>query len=163
MDKSHPTRAPLGDTGFTLEAPANPIPYFFATLLAAFFIYSMQGSKINLPSANPKKFFELTNSRPKKYYLTNARSIMARWFSANPNKPMKMVSDMDESIVLPPSMANEIRSHKDLSFAEFSEVVRAPTFGCDCGSLHSNDLCSSFRQSILASRRLPSEITAALF
>ncbi|WQF76631.1 Putative cytochrome P450 [Colletotrichum destructivum] len=122
MDKSHPTQAPLGDTGFTLDAPASPIPYFFATLLAAFFIYSMQGPKINLPSTNQKKFFELTNSRPKKYYLANARSIMGQWFSANPNKPMKMVSDMDESIVLPPSMANEIRSHNHLSFTEFSQA-----------------------------------------
>ncbi|KAK6209890.1 cytochrome P450 [Colletotrichum tabaci] len=143
MDKSHPSQAPLGDTGFTLEAPANPIPYFFATLLAAFFIYSMQGSKINLPSANPKNFFELTNSRPKKYYLHNARSIMARWFSANPNKPMKMVSDMDESIVLPPSMANEIRSHKDLSFAEFSEVffqTKYPGFEAFAVGNHSSPL-----------------------
>ncbi|KAJ0162930.1 hypothetical protein CTA2_3805 [Colletotrichum tanaceti] len=90
MDTFHVTQGLWGDTGSVLNAPVNPIFYFFAALLAAFFIYSLQGFKINHPSANQKKFFELTNSQPRKYYLANARTITAQCFSANPNKPMKI-------------------------------------------------------------------------
>lgn len=49
---------------------------------------------------------------------------MQQWFTANPNKPIQMITDMGSTIVLPPSMANEIRNHSDLSFTAFSQEVR---------------------------------------
>ncbi|GKT47702.1 cytochrome P450 monooxygenase TRI1 [Colletotrichum spaethianum] len=121
MDGTDAIRSLLDDRAFTFDASAKPLPYFFTTILIIFFIYSLQGSKLNIPSINQKKLYELTNSRPKRNYLTNARGIMRQWFSKNPNKPTRLISDMGETIVLPPSMANEIRNHKNLSFTEFSK------------------------------------------
>ncbi|KZL81200.1 cytochrome p450 monooxygenase [Colletotrichum incanum] len=121
MDGTETARSPLGARGFTLDASVKPLPYFLTTVLVVLFVYSMQSSKLNIPSINQKKRFELTNSRPKRNYLINARGIIRQWFSKNPNKPTRLISDMGETIVLPPSMANEIRNNNHLSFTEFSK------------------------------------------
>ncbi|GKT80743.1 cytochrome P450 monooxygenase [Colletotrichum tofieldiae] len=120
MDGRETTRSPLDGRGFAVDTSAKPLSYFLTTILVVLFVYSMQGSKLNIPSINQKRKFELTNSRPKRNYLINARGIMRQWFSQNPNKPTRLISDMGETVVLPPSMANEIRNHSHLSFTEFS-------------------------------------------
>ncbi|KAL0932251.1 cytochrome p450 monooxygenase [Colletotrichum truncatum] len=120
MDTTGSARTLLGDARFNLDASAKPLSYFLTTILVVFFVYSLQGPKFNTPSINSKGTFELTNRRPKQRYLTNAREMMYSWFKANPNKPVRLISDMGETIVLPPSMANEIRNDSRLSFTQFS-------------------------------------------
>ncbi|KAK2740064.1 cytochrome p450 monooxygenase [Colletotrichum kahawae] len=123
MEAIDTIRSPVGDARFTLDGSAKPLSYFLTTILVIVFAYSMQDSKMNTPSINPKGKFELTDSRPKKRYLTGAREMMYSWFKTNPNKPVRLVSDMGETIVLPPSMANEIRNDARLSFTQFSAAV----------------------------------------
>ncbi|KAF9875426.1 cytochrome P450 [Colletotrichum karsti] len=132
MEATDTARSPLGDAIFALDVSAKPLSYFLTTILVIVFVYSMQGSKLNTPSVNSKGTFELTNSRPKKRYLTSAREMMSSWFKVNPNKPVRMVSDMGETIVLPPSMANEIRNDSRFSFTKFSaEFFQTTTPGFD--------------------------------
>lgn len=45
--------------------------------------------------------------------------MLARWFSANPGKPIRVISDYGEVTVLPPDMANEIRNDTRLSFSKW--------------------------------------------
>ncbi|KAF4924062.1 Cytochrome P450 monooxygenase TRI1 [Colletotrichum viniferum] len=132
MDTTDTIRSPLGDAKLTLDGSAKPLSYFLTTILVIIFAYSMQGSKINTPSINPKGKFELTDSRPKQRYLAGAREMMYSWFKTNPNKPVRLVSEMGETIVLPPSMANEIRNHAHLSFTQFAaEFFQTKTPGFD--------------------------------
>ncbi|KAI8294098.1 Cytochrome P450 monooxygenase TRI1 [Colletotrichum sp. SAR 10_98] len=128
MDTTDTIRSPLGDAKLTLDGSAKPLSYFLTTILVIIFAYSMQGSKMNTPSINPKGKFELTDSRPKQRYLAGAREMMYSWFKTNPNKPVRLVSDMGETIVLPPSMANEIRNHAHLSFTQFAAETKTPGF-----------------------------------
>ncbi|KAF6813799.1 cytochrome p450 monooxygenase [Colletotrichum plurivorum] len=121
MDSTDTGFSALRDARFTLDTSAKPLSYFITTILVIFFVYSMQGPKLNTPSINSKGTFELTASRPKKRYLTSAREMLYPWFKANPNKPVRLISDMGETIVLPPSMANEIRNDPRLSFTRFSK------------------------------------------
>ncbi|KXH49511.1 cytochrome P450 [Colletotrichum simmondsii] len=121
MDGTGAASSLLGETRYTLDGSAKPLSYFFTTILLIVFVYSLQGTKLNTPSINQKGRFEFTDSRPKKNFLLNARKLMQQWFTANPNKPIQMISDMGSTIVLPPSMANEIRNHSDLSFTAFSQ------------------------------------------
>ncbi|KAK1545959.1 cytochrome P450 [Colletotrichum paranaense] len=123
MDGTGAASSLLGETRYTLDGSAKPLSYFFTTILLIIFVYSLQGTKLNTPSINQKRRFELTDSRPKRNYLLNARKLMQQWFTANPNKPTQMITDMGNTIVLPPSMANEIRNHSDLSFTAFSQEV----------------------------------------
>ncbi|OLN83304.1 Dihydromonacolin L monooxygenase LovA 6 [Colletotrichum chlorophyti] len=121
MDTADATRSSLGDGRFILDTSAKPLSYFLTTILVILFVYSMQGPKFNVPSINDRKAFEFTNSRPKKIFLANARDLLKQWFSANPNKPTRLIGDMGETIVLPPYMADEIRNDNRLSFTDFAK------------------------------------------
>ncbi|TDZ23970.1 Cytochrome P450 monooxygenase TRI1 [Colletotrichum orbiculare MAFF 240422] len=132
MEATESVRPPLGDMRFTLDASAKPLSYFITTLLVIVFAYSMRGSKLDLPSVNSRGRFELTAVQPKKRYLTSARDMIYTWFKANPNKPVKLISDIGETIVLPPSMANEIKNDSRLSFMKFSaDFFQTTTPGFD--------------------------------
>ncbi|KAK1658301.1 cytochrome P450 [Colletotrichum godetiae] len=121
MNRAGAVRSQVGEARYSLDGSAKPLSYFFTTVLLIIFVYSLQGTKLNTPSINQKGKFELTDSRPKRNFLFNARKLLQQWFNANPNKPIRMISDMGSTIVLPPSMANEIRNHSDLSFTAFSQ------------------------------------------
>ncbi|KAM0433860.1 hypothetical protein ACHAPT_003803 [Fusarium lateritium] len=99
-----------------LEAIGKPLPVIVATIVAILVYYAFQAPRSNVPLLNGRKGLELSNQRPKKDFVSQANKLVGDWFKSNPNKPVRLIGDVEEITVLPPSMAQEIRSDKRLSF-----------------------------------------------
>ena len=72
---------------------------------------------------NPKRPFELTSTRVKQEFFFNAQRLLRDWFTTHPNTPVSLHTDVGEMIMLPPSMANEIRNNEHLSFSRWAMKV----------------------------------------
>ncbi|KAH8751640.1 cytochrome P450 [Diaporthe sp. PMI_573] len=113
-------QAALGDME-TAGITARPIPYLLATFVLVVLVYSLGSKpKSDAPLLNPRRPFELTSERAKGIYYRECRSLLQNWFFSHPTEPAQLITDCGNMIVLPPSMANDIRSHAQLSFADFS-------------------------------------------
>lgn len=102
---------------------AESFPYFVIVLITILIFYSLHGCEPNAPLLNPKKPFELTQTRSKREYILGAGGMLQKWFSVNPNKPARLISDTGQVTVLPPHMAAEIRNDERLSFSKFLDKV----------------------------------------
>ncbi|RSM18116.1 hypothetical protein CDV31_003038 [Fusarium ambrosium] len=107
----------LKSTASTSQIPLSCFVAPLIVIIAACFLFT---SKPNAPCLNPCGLFDIANGRAKKQFLFGLRSMLKTWFNANPHKPASVFSDIGPMTVLPPSMANEIRSDPRLSFVEFS-------------------------------------------
>ncbi|EEU40020.1 uncharacterized protein NECHADRAFT_32184 [Fusarium vanettenii 77-13-4] len=112
--------APWAFLNSTASASNIRLSYFVAPLIAITVACFFFTSKPNAPCLNPQGFFDIASGRAKKQFLFGLRSMLKTWFDANPHKPASVFSDIGPMTVLPPSMANEIRSDPRLSFVEFS-------------------------------------------
>lgn len=100
-----------------------PLHYVVTALLALVLLYSFRGTKNKVHMVNPKRLFELTTARAKKDYVVHGHRMLQDWFGANPSQPVRFNADFDELVVLPPSMADEIRNDPRLSFGHWSAKV----------------------------------------
>ncbi|KAK3377458.1 putative cytochrome P450 monooxygenase [Podospora didyma] len=115
------------DQAMTPDPSAKPLPYLIAALLLAFALYSFQGyyykstisSPTRLSHLNPRGPFDFTDTRPKKVFMTGAKEMIGSWFRENPDTPVRFISDSGETLLLPPSMANEVRSDPRLDLASW--------------------------------------------
>lgn len=111
----------------TASIATKPIPYLVATFVFVVLVYSLGSTpKSDAPLLNPRQPFELTDRRAKGVFYQNCRSLLRNWFESHPNEPAQLITDYGHVTVLPPSMANEIRSDPNLSFADFSADVSVP-------------------------------------
>jgi hypothetical protein len=76
-----------------------------------------------MPVLNAKRFYEFSDERVKKSFLGNARQMLHDWFEENPDKPVSVHTDTGMVIVLPGSMANEIRNDKRFHLRQQVERV----------------------------------------
>jgi hypothetical protein len=106
-----------------LDAIVKPLPLIVSIAVILFVYHAFQPSQSNAPILNGRKGLELTNQRPKKEYVSQATKLVGNWFKSNPNKPVRLISDVEEITVLPPSLAQEIRSDKRLSFSQWTFKV----------------------------------------
>ncbi|KAB8227102.1 cytochrome P450 [Aspergillus alliaceus] len=90
---------------------SRPLPYVAAFLVVVLAIFYWHVPS-NVPVLNAKGFFEFSDERVKKVFLGNARQMLHNWFEENPDKPVSVYTDTGTVIVLPGSMANEIRNDK---------------------------------------------------
>ncbi|KAL1858064.1 hypothetical protein VTK73DRAFT_7969 [Phialemonium thermophilum] len=90
------------------------------SLLLLFSSISHRSLKPDTPHLNPKGRFELTKTRAKKLFISRSREMLGAWFSANPDKAVRLTTDVGEVTVLPPHLANEIRNDQRLSFAKWT-------------------------------------------
>lgn len=142
--------ADIETAGFTTK----PIPYLVATFVFVVLVYSLGSKpKSDAPVLNPRRPFELTDQRAKGVFYQQCRSLLRNWFDSHPSEPAQLITDYGHVTVLPPSMANEIRSDPKLSFSDFSADVSEPEI---CAPVHmriETDVgVSSSKPSILASR-----------
>lgn len=117
-----PSAVPSGGFGFRTTDPAAtlstlpaPVPYVLAAALAMLFLFSFQMSS-KLPHLNPRKVFELTETRCKKDFVTNSRAMLDAWFRNHPDQAARAIGDTGEVILLPPRLVNEMRNDPRLSF-----------------------------------------------
>lgn len=119
-------QAALGDIE-TAGITTKPIPYLLATFVFVVLVYSLGSKpKSDAPVLNPRKPLELTDERAKGVFYQHCRSLLRNWFESHPDEPAQLITDYGHVTVLPPSMANEIRSDPNLSFADFSADVSVP-------------------------------------
>ena len=96
--------------------------YIGPLAVLAVFLRFIQAPKV--PILNPKGPFELTDSRPKKDYVAGALGMLRGWFTAHPDKPVRMITDFGPLTILPPHLTNEIRNKEQLSFSRWTWRVR---------------------------------------
>ncbi|SMY28204.1 unnamed protein product [Zymoseptoria tritici ST99CH_1A5] len=89
----------------------SPIPYLMIILALAAVAVHWSDRSSN-PLLNAKGFFELSDRRIKIAFLGNARPMLSDWFGKHQNSPVSIYSDTGVLMVLPGSMANEIRNDK---------------------------------------------------
>jgi hypothetical protein len=106
-----------------LKIALTPVPCFFlaASILLQFFL---RISRQNDPALNSRKSFELTSTRTKHEFYSNAHRLLREWFTTYPDRTVVLNADVGPVTVLPPSMANEIRNDDRLSFARYTLNVR---------------------------------------
>lgn len=105
----------------------KPLPYVVASLVVVLIAFYWQASS-NVPQLNARGFFELSDERAKMAFVGNARQMLQDWFKKNPNKPVSVYGDTGTVIVLPGSMANEIRNDKRFHLRQQVERVGKSTF-----------------------------------
>ncbi|KAH8744260.1 hypothetical protein F5883DRAFT_529976 [Diaporthe sp. PMI_573] len=83
------------------------------------------------PLINPKSPFELTNERPRKEFIANAKGIIHLWFKAHSNSPARVNGDVGQYTILPPHMFGEVDREElglqgalRMSFPKCHESVR---------------------------------------
>lgn len=101
----------------------NPFPLIFTAVLALIY-YSLQAPRSNVPLANPKGGMQLSKQAAKQKFVSQANKLIGEWFKTHPNKPIRLIGDVEDITVLPPSLAQEIRNDKRLSFDQWTFKVR---------------------------------------
>ncbi|QPC76567.1 hypothetical protein HYE68_007319 [Fusarium pseudograminearum] len=101
------------------EAIASIIPLVITTILAIIY-YGLQSSRSSVHLANPKGKLQLSKQGAKQTFVSQANILLSDWFSAHPEKPIRFIGEIEEMTILPPSLAQEIRSDKRLSFSGWS-------------------------------------------
>lgn len=104
----------------------HDLSFFFAGFTLTLLAYSLKSPRSKLPLVNPRKAFEVSDSRIKKDFILNAPDIFERGFTLTGNKPFRVNADIGEVIILPPELANEVRNDTRLSFSEFMYRVKVP-------------------------------------
>lgn len=110
------------------DAIEKSLPFIITVALVLIISRAFQASRSNVPLANPKKGLELSRQRAKKDFVSHANRLVGDWFKTNPNKPMRFIGDVEEITVLPPSLAQEIRNDKRLSFNQWTYKVLSSCF-----------------------------------
>ncbi|KAH6974529.1 cytochrome P450 [Ilyonectria sp. MPI-CAGE-AT-0026] len=102
------------------DAMEKSLPFVIAVTLVLIIHCASQAPRSNVPLTNPKKGLEFSRQRAKKDFVSHANRLVGDWFKTNPNKPMRLIADVEEVTVLPPSLAQEIRNDKRLSFNQWT-------------------------------------------
>nr|ACZ63276.1 cytochrome P450 monooxygenase [Fusarium kyushuense] len=76
--------------------------------------------KPSAPLLNPRRFYEFSDDGPVSRILTTTRQTIEEWFSKHPATPMRLICDLGEITILPPSMADSIKKDSRLSFIKAS-------------------------------------------
>lgn len=105
----------------------SPIPYLMIILALAAVAVHWSDRSSN-PLLNAKGFFELSDRRIKIAFLGNARPMLSDWFGKHQNSPVSIYSDTGVLMVLPGSMANEIRNDKRFHLRQQVERVSKALF-----------------------------------
>ncbi|UQC90079.1 ent-kaurene oxidase [Colletotrichum lupini] len=71
-----------------------------------------------LPSVNPGRLFDFFNQKRKKGFLMNARRIMEDARTQFPGQPYRLMTDVGETVVIPPDLVHDIRNEPGLSFSK---------------------------------------------
>ncbi|KID64686.1 cytochrome P450, partial [Metarhizium brunneum ARSEF 3297] len=112
--------SPWTEIWHSYEATGKSLAFAITAALFLVFCYTWQGPCSNIPLANPKKGIYLSGQRAKKEFVSQANKLVCEWFKTNPNKPIRLIGDVKEVTVLPPSLAQEIRNDKRLSFNQWT-------------------------------------------
>jgi hypothetical protein len=88
------------------------------------------------PLINPKSPFELTNERPRKEFIANAKGIIHSWFKTHSNSPARVNGDVGQYTILPPHMIGEVDREELVSLTRWAYKVR-------CGCLSKNFMSRS--------------------
>lgn len=120
--------SPWTEIWHAYEATGKSLALAFTAALFLVFYYTSQGPRSNIPLANPKKGIYLSGQRAKKEFVSQANKLVCEWFKTNPNKPIRLIGDVKEVTVLPPSLAQEIRNDKRLSFNQWTFKVPSTSF-----------------------------------
>ncbi|KAI1491320.1 cytochrome P450 [Biscogniauxia mediterranea] len=94
------------------------LPYFVTAILLVIGVMTLGSSKSNsdLPIVNPVGPFSLTYTGAKKTFRKSALKLLQHGKSLYSGKPFRMITDMGEFIILPNTVADEIRNEPKLSF-----------------------------------------------
>lgn len=107
------TIAPLWTAINSLFAQVGvPSPYLMGSLLfaTAFYLqWAGRGAKPNAPL--------VTTSHDKAGVAYLCPEIVLKWFSSLPERSIRVIADVGEVTILPPAMAEEIRSDKRITFS----------------------------------------------
>ncbi|GAW21478.1 hypothetical protein ANO14919_109970 [Xylariales sp. No.14919] len=99
-------------------AVAPNIAILVSFLLIIFF-FSRSGNKSDIPFLNPDGIFGLNHSRVKKEFEADGKDMLAAWFAANPDKPIRLNCDTGTATVLPPKYATEVSTQREFDLFEF--------------------------------------------
>ncbi|OAA36046.1 trichothecene C-8 hydroxylase [Beauveria brongniartii RCEF 3172] len=105
------------------EVGANLLPIIIASVIAAYVAlhFRMSFNSNAVPCINPKSTFELSGNRVKSVFMRDGARLIKEWFSKNPDKPVRVYGDSGPMLILPSSMAQEIRNDQRLNFSEVTE------------------------------------------
>ena len=101
-----------------MSTPAYALFFIFAIL--ALTVRRIFAPKPSAPLLNPRRFYEFSDNGPVSRILNTTRETIEEWFAKNPETPMRLICDLGEVTVLPPSMADEIKKDSRLSFIKAS-------------------------------------------
>ncbi|KAH7174897.1 cytochrome P450 monooxygenase [Fusarium flagelliforme] len=102
------------------DMPKSAYPLCFLLVVLALAIRRLLAPKPSAPLLNPRRFYELSDNGPVTRILNTTRKTIEDWFAKNPETPMRLICDLGEITVLPPSMADEIKKDSRLSFIKAS-------------------------------------------
>jgi hypothetical protein len=93
-------------------------------LLFAVSIFMRRSNAPRVSTLNAKHFWEPFGRRVLLQYLSNARGMLHQWFLSNPSSPVLVHSEIGAVLVLPGSMADEIKNDKRFHLRQQVERVR---------------------------------------
>ncbi|KAF9881451.1 cytochrome p450 monooxygenase [Colletotrichum karsti] len=71
-----------------------------------------------LPCINPRQSLDLFNQKRKTLFLFNARKLMEDGRKQFAGQPYRLMTDVGETVVIPPEFVNDIRNDPNLSFMQ---------------------------------------------
>ena len=110
------------------DMPISAYPLCFLLVVLALAIRRLLAPKPSAPLLNPRRFYELSDNGPVTRILNTTRKTIEDWFAKNPETPMRLICDLGEITVLPPSMADEIKKDSRLSFIKASNDSVCDTY-----------------------------------
>lgn len=88
----------------------------FCTLLTQIRHWLVKSPKANFPLFNPAKGFGFVDMAARKEFSTNAIQLLREGEAANPKRPFNIMTNAGEMTILPPDMADKLRSEPSLDF-----------------------------------------------
>lgn len=105
--------------------PYISIALLVTGIIAVLVSYSVREQPLaNVPLVTKKTFWDFTGKKAREAFAANARAVIKQGFAkVGASRPFRIISDQGEMLILPPSLANDIRNIDALSHAEFMKEV----------------------------------------
>nr|AOC89099.1 cytochrome P450 monooxygenase [Fusarium lunulosporum] len=94
----------------------DTLAYFVAFLVVVSVVRKKLAPKPSAYLLNPRRWYEFTDARAVSEVLHTTRQTLEEWFHKHPTTPVRLTTDFGEMTFLPPTLADEIKSDKRLSF-----------------------------------------------
>lgn len=116
----------LGAGKFVIGPTTSGLAAGLAFIIIMYALLANQGDSKNLPVFNPAKAWDFMNRRRVGEFMSKSAAMLKESKVKYADQPYILFTELGETVVVPPHLIEEVKSHPSLEFSEGAELVNTP-------------------------------------